>query len=686
MKNVILAITLLTISFSGWSSELYTPQAVLHDDNEKLVAKVRFDAPETGDMYVAAIAGGKLLFLSQSGGWTETPAPFQANETFQGEYPLFSVDAGQLPPGNYPIYQIVTVPKGDPLNVDNWIGGMGGLNSLSFSVGLRKKARVLAFNDLGMHCINSIFSIFAIIPPFNTINAQVVGQDSDGKPKLLDTDQVELRYSAVADSKGSINSSSVAKTDFWQHTQGLFGMDLQPGEGLMGFFMPADNPKNPGAQPLHYKTEAGWFSADGIPITPTDDAGQLNAYPMLRVSAYDKQSGELLGASDVVVPVSTEVGCNNCHATGEMAANNPAITWISNDDPEVQAQKDSFSQLEVQSQKNILILHDEQQGTDLQNQTPVLCASCHYSFALDLTGGGPQGQQKFRPTASQVMHKTHGELRDAAGNPIIPSGNDVPVEKSCYNCHPGKTTQCQRGAMKTVGLECTACHGGLLAVGGKFPLLQGGSIDGTHDGKTRRPWVDLPRCQSCHTGDAVDHLTGEGLVFHEDGIRLKQAYKTGDESASALLANNKRFAENDNTWFRNSKGHNGIACEGCHGSTHAIWPNADVNANDNLTALQLQGHAGTIVECDTCHAPGSLPMTTDGPHGLHNVNDPRWTDEEHEDFYERDANACKACHGKQLEGTALSKMAATRTFKVEDNTVTLNKGQQVSCVLCHEKP
>ena len=206
MKNLILAISLAIISLSGWSSELYTPQAVLHDDNEKLVATVRFNTQETGDLYVAAIVGGKLLFLNQAGGWTETPAPFRANDTFQGEYPLFSVDAGQLPPGNYPLYQVVTVPNGNPLSTDDWIGGMAGLNSLSFSVGLQKQVRVLAFSKAGMHCMDKGFAVFSILPPSNTVKAQVVSTDSEGEPNLLDANQVELRYAAVPDRKGSINS------------------------------------------------------------------------------------------------------------------------------------------------------------------------------------------------------------------------------------------------------------------------------------------------------------------------------------------------------------------------------------------------------------------------------------------------------------------------------------------------
>jgi len=44
---------------------------------------------------------------------------------------------------------------------------------------------------------------------------------------------------------------------------------------------------------------------------------------------------------------------------------------------------------------------------------------------------------------------------------------------------------------------------------------------------------------------------------------------------------------NDNTLFRDSKGHGGVACEGCHGSTHAIWANPVEDSNDNVTATQF---------------------------------------------------------------------------------------------------
>jgi hypothetical protein len=290
----------------------------------------------------------------------------------------------------------------------------------------------------------------------------------------------------------------------------------------------------------------------------------------------------------------------------------------------------------------------------------------------------------YLSTLSQVMHTYHGQLKTLQGDALFSANK--PVEETCYQCHPGKISQCHRDTMKTEGMNCYSCHGDIAAVGGLSPLLKDGSVDGGNDGKARRPWQDLPRCQSCHTGDAVNHLSGQGLVMAQDGFRLRQAYKTGDSSASPLLATNKRFAENSNTLFRNSKGHGNLACEACHGSTHAIWPVVNADANDNVAASQLQGHTGTLVECKACHLGDSLALTTNGPHGLHNVGDSRWTDENHANFYRRDPNGCQSCHGARLEGTSLSKVAVTRTLRAEGKNVTLQAGQLVSCNICHRTP
>jgi len=73
---------------------------------------------------------------------------------------------------------------------------------------------------------------------------------------------------------------------------------------------------------------------------------------------------------------------------------------------------------------------------------------------------------------------------------------------------------------------------------------------------------------------------------------------------------------------------------------------------------------------------------------MHNVNSTDWN-LEHEDFYEQNPNACRAGHGRNLEGTVLSRTAAARDYLRDDDgdrNIHLAKGTPVSCGLCHGKP
>jgi hypothetical protein len=226
------------------------------------------------------------------------------------------------------------------------------------------------------------------------------------------------------------------------------------------------------------------------------------------------------------------------------------------------------------------------------------------------------------------------------------------------------------------------------------------------------PWANEPGCGSCHTGDANNNLAGASGTMvntvdtydNSDGIRLRQAFKTGDAKATPIVPENKRFAEPavpasfngfDNPGagnpqlYRVSTGHGGVMCEGCHGATHAEWPNGNPNANDNVTANQLQGHTGTLSECTTCHVTSQLPDDTqDGPHGMHLVNDRRFWKEGHKDLAKREnsrpgGGTCGACHGADHKGTVLSRAPVDRSFNVESRNRTVAAGEPVACDLCH---
>ena len=123
--------------------------------------------------------------------------------------------------------------------------------------------------------------------------------------------------------------------------------------------------------------------------------------------------------------------------------------------------------------------------------------------------------------------------------------------------------------------------------------------------------------------------------------------------------------------YRVSKGHADVYCEACHGATHGIWPNKNPVANDNVAAMQLQGHTGTITECSTCHVPsvfedsGELELTMNGPHGMHPVGSRHWNTH-HKEAQQAGGDNCRNCHGPDGEGTVLSRMATDRTLECKD--------------------
>jgi hypothetical protein len=383
---------------------------------------------------------------------------------------------------------------------------------------------------------------------------------------------------------------------------------------------------------------------------------------------------------------------------------------------------------------------------------PVVCQVCHYTPALDLAQlgplTGPEGSvangrnHLHHKSNSNVMHSHHGKT---GAFPDIEAPNQLAdgtitnqaarlqqLEESCYQCHPGSNTQCLRGAMFNGGMLCTDCHGNMEQVGNDFTadvsvtqpgpdawLLAGNFY--TDPLQPRVPWANEPGCGSCHTGDATDNLAGTtGTVVNSsdlggnlDGIRLRQAFLTADEKATPIVPTNKRFAEpavpedfngtpnngaGNPQLYRVSTGHGGVMCEGCHGATHAEWPNANPNANDNVTAKQLQGHTGSLIECNICHDSrafedsGEYELTMDGPHGMHAVGSHTWN-MKHKEARRNDGDNCRACHGRNGEGTVLSRMARDRVLECKDNKGSVcadegphlfEQGHMVGCGDCHQ--
>ena len=269
---------------------------------------------------------------------------------------------------------------------------------------------LLSWNDLGMHCYNRDFQDLAVLPPYNTLWAQVV---KVGDPPQIVTDGVRVDYSFPD------NTYSVGKSNFWDYDQALFGVDLAPNVGLTGNGLAGEMAR-----------DGDHFIVEGIPLTEFSDSNPTSPYPyqLAKVVAYENASGKELARAMVVAPVSTEMNCGNCHHDGGV---------------------EDISTGRVET--NILTLHDEENDEEyppgfaggLMANRPVLCADCHASNAL-----GKPGQPDI-PSLSRAMHGAHDEEVDSN-------------LEGCYQCHPGPQTQCLRDVMSTEHeMECVDCHGNL---------------------------------------------------------------------------------------------------------------------------------------------------------------------------------------------------------------------------------
>lgn len=377
--------------------------------------------------------------------------------------------------------------------------------------------KLIGWNDLGMHCMGPNYSNFSILPPYNTVWAQLIVQGD--KPQIV-TDNVKVEY-AVEN-----NTYSAGKTNFWDNVYPLFGVNLAPNIGLKSKGMSGE-----------MDAASDHFIVEGIPLTAYLDGSSpvpANWYPynIGHLTAKDPTTGQVLAETRPVIPVSEEMHCEACHADG---------------------MQEGIATGNVET--NILTLHDDEQGTHLMQNRPVLCQQCHADNALGVAG------RPGVPNLSRAMHNRH--KLDAGGDEPAALASDPDNLKpsathegtnNCYLCHPGTVTKCLRDVMYQKGLDCRDCHGNTAQVADP----------------ARRPWIDLPRCGNCHPA---------------------------------------QYAESPNTRYRDSKGHGGMYCEACHGSPHAILPSTQ--PNDNIQNIALQGQAGTLSDCTVCHA--KVPAGP-GPH------------------------------------------------------------------------
>ncbi len=346
---------------------------------------------------------------------------------------------------------------------------------------------VLAWNDLGMHCDQDSYKYFSVLPPYNTLHVQLFGGGEDASRGY----SVSYAFAKKTD--------STLHTDFWKYASS-FGWNLPKNVGLAGEGLSGTMKRD---------AKGIGFVAEGIPVTPYDDDGTWDPYGQATLTVRNG-GGSVVATTNVVVPVSTEMDCSNCHG-----ANAPV---------------------------DILTKHDAANDTTLLADAnaghPHSCSECHSDNALG--AAGKPGVESL----SYAMHKRH-------------DGKVANTTEGCYNCHPGPKTQCLRGIMARAGKGCVDCHG---TVNKLWTSVAAG----------RQPWLNEPKCADCHDAKHAENsntlyrnsvlnnsLEGDmnGRIYCEACHNGTHAEYTTANSADAVVT---KTYQGDNYWIYN--------CAVCHKS------------------------------------------------------------------------------------------------------------------------
>jgi len=218
---------------------------------------------------------------------------------------------------------------------------------------------VLAWNDLGMHCLNPTYDRLVVLPPFNTVWAQVIKRGAT--PEIV-TSGITVEY-AIEGNTYSYGKKSFA--GFWDNAVKLFGTifgisSLPHDVGLTGHGLSGQ-----------MTVEGNHFVVTGIPLTPYLDNGTWNPYQVADITVKDQQ-GTVLVSTKAMVPTSDEMHCEKCHGA------------------------DPFG--------DIIAKHDAANQTNLAAGQPHLCAECHGSPALGLMTEGTSGV-----FLSKAIHEFHAD-------------------------------------------------------------------------------------------------------------------------------------------------------------------------------------------------------------------------------------------------------------------------------------
>ena len=292
----------------------------------------------------------------------------------------------------------------------------------------RYKYTILAANDLGMHCIQPDYSAMMILPPANFLHVQVFRKGGEGASLIRSGIRVTYAVQNMQAPQKALN--------FWTYASS-YGFNLAPGVGITG---------NRLSGRMKLSADRKFWEATAIPAVPRAANGSFNAYPTAKITVTNTKGKVLAVLPKVVIPVSDEMHCDNCHP-------------------------------KTNTFQAILATHDDESGTHLASDLAAgkrhACNECHADPILN--AAGKPGVKSL----SEAMHGFHADKMSQSS-----------LANPCYNCHPGLVTQCLRGVMASPpnNITCTnvKCHGSVANVAST--IVAG-----------RVPWLNEPDCGNCHT-------------------------------------------------------------------------------------------------------------------------------------------------------------------------------------------
>ncbi len=457
-----------------------------------------------------------------------------------------------------------------------------------------------AWSRSGMQMVSDANGAMTLLPPGNMLEAQLVKRGA--KPKIV-TEGITISYRLESELTGQ---DDPAVTGDEAKALSLMGNQLMGASNGL----PKDAAVS-GALKLGADNKS--FVSKPIPVLPYTSGGSFLPYPLAVVEAKDS-SGKVIAYTRAVLPVSTELGCHNCHG-GSWSKN--GVAGISED-----------------TALNIMKLHDDRHNTSL---IP------NYEEAKEERAAGRTGVQSFgvncrschndiskgRLNISTSIHAFHstrmGELKGADAcaschpSQRINMGKGDPAGMNTSD-KPGGATYYLRDVHALKAMDCISCHGpfedfslGLLTQAQKEG--KGHAADLAKEIKPvmiadvaaiqpRKAWVNEPDCQACH--DYKVKPSSWNLAVADADVAKAAAEGKQEVKGTPISAFNKAVKEASALYINSHDQQNGLRCASCHGSPHALYPaeNPYSPERDNIQPLQYQKIAaplGASDNCTVCH-------------------------------------------------------------------------------------